>query len=57
MGFANLTGAAFNCYNSTGSFSRSAVNSDVGAKSPLAGGICGASPPVGVQSGWVGGRF
>ncbi|KAL4440432.1 hypothetical protein ABPG75_003433 [Micractinium tetrahymenae] len=41
MGLANLVGASFSSYNATGSFSRSAVNNDVGAKTPLAGGICG----------------
>ncbi len=44
MGLANLAGACFSCYNATGSFSRSAVNNDVGAKTPLAGGICGELP-------------
>lgn len=35
LGIANLAGAMFNCYTTTGSFSRSAVNNSVGAKSPL----------------------
>ena len=30
LGLANLAGAAFNCYTTTGSFSRSAVNNIVG---------------------------
>lgn len=37
MGVANLFGAAFNCYTTTGSFSRSAVMDTSGAKSQLAG--------------------
>lgn len=37
LGMANLLGSAFNAYPSAGSFSRSAVNNDSGAKSPLAG--------------------
>ena len=37
LGLANLMGAAFNCYTTTGSFSRSAVMNDVGAKTQLAG--------------------
>lgn len=41
LGLANLAGSAFSAYNTTGSLSRSAVNSDVGAKTPLAGGIAG----------------
>lgn len=41
MGLANLFGAMFNTYSTTGSFSRSAVNNDVGAKSSLAGLITG----------------
>ena len=44
LGLANLAGAAFSCYNTTGSFSRSAVNKDAGAKSPLACGVCGEAP-------------
>ncbi|KAI7843852.1 hypothetical protein COHA_002403 [Chlorella ohadii] len=36
LGIANLAGAMFNCYTTTGSFSRSAVNNSVGAKTPLA---------------------
>ena len=35
LGYANIVGALFNCYTTTGSFSRSAVNNNVGAKSPL----------------------
>uniref|UniRef100_A0A1D2AAL6 STAS domain-containing protein n=1 Tax=Auxenochlorella protothecoides TaxID=3075 RepID=A0A1D2AAL6_AUXPR len=41
MGVANLAGSAFNCYTTTGSFSRSAVSNAVGAKTPLAGAITG----------------
>lgn len=37
LGVANLFGAAFNCYTTTGSFSRSAVMDSSGAKSQLAG--------------------
>ena len=37
LGIANLFGAAFNCYTTTGSFSRSAVMDSSGAKSQLAG--------------------
>lgn len=37
MGIANLFGAAFNCYTTTGSFSRSAVMDSSGAKSQVAG--------------------
>lgn len=36
IGIANLAGALFNCYTTTGSFSRSAVNNAVGAKTQLA---------------------
>eukprot|EP01012_Entosiphon_sulcatum_P019548 TRINITY_DN2444_c0_g1_i1.p1 TRINITY_DN2444_c0_g1~~TRINITY_DN2444_c0_g1_i1.p1 ORF type:complete len:820 (+),score=110.82 TRINITY_DN2444_c0_g1_i1:35-2494(+) len=35
LGIANLAGALFNCYTTTGSFSRSAVNDSVGAQSRL----------------------
>ena len=42
LGLANLVGAAFNCYTTTGSFSRSAVMNDVGAKTQLAGVTSGA---------------
>jgi len=38
LGLANLAGSACCCYNATGSFSRSAVNNDVGAKPQLASG-------------------
>jgi len=41
LGIANLSGACFNCYTTTGSFSRSAVNQSVGAKSQLAGLVTG----------------
>lgn len=37
LGLANFGGAAFNAYTTTGSFSRSAVNNDSGAKTGLAG--------------------
>jgi sulfate transporter 4 len=43
LGIANIAGAAFNCYTTTGSFSRSAVNDATGAKTPLAGFITGIS--------------
>lgn len=36
LGLANFMGAAFNAYTTTGSFSRSAVNNDSGAKTGLA---------------------
>ncbi len=32
LGLANFAGAIFNCYTTTGSFSRSAVNNDTGAQ-------------------------
>jgi len=35
LGLSNFVGAIFNCYTTTGSFSRSAVNDQAGAKSPL----------------------
>lgn len=41
MGFANLLGSMFNAYACTGSFSRSAVSADIGAKTALQGGITG----------------
>ena len=41
LGLANLGGAIFNCYTTTGSFSRSAVNNSVGAITQLAGIITG----------------
>lgn len=37
LGIANLFGSAFNCYTTTGSFSRSAVMDSSGAKSQVAG--------------------
>lgn len=43
LGIANLGGALFNAYTTTGSFSRSAVNNSVGAKTPLAGFITGVT--------------
>ena len=33
QGYANIVGALFNCYTTTGSFSRSAVNNSCGAQS------------------------
>lgn len=42
MGFSNLLGSMFNAYACTGSFSRSAVSADIGAKTALQGGITGA---------------
>lgn len=41
LGLANLAGAMFQCYTTTGSFSRSAVNNAVGAKTPLANFVTG----------------
>lgn len=41
LGIANLAGAMFNSYTTTGSFSRSAVNDSVGAKTPLSGFVTG----------------
>ncbi|KAK9843672.1 hypothetical protein WJX81_001934 [Elliptochloris bilobata] len=41
LGIANLMGAAFNCYTTTGSFSRSAIMDNVGACTQLAGIISG----------------
>ena len=38
---ANLMGAAFNCYTTTGSFSRSSVMDMVGSRTQLAGIISG----------------
>lgn len=35
LGAANLAGAAFSCYTTTGSFSRSAVNHEVGSRKVL----------------------
>ena len=35
IGYANIAGALFNSYTTTGSFSRSAVNNSCGAKTPL----------------------
>ena len=42
MGIANLFGGMFNSYATTGSFSRSAVSADIGAKTQLQGAITGA---------------
>lgn len=41
LGYANIAGALFNCYTTTGSFSRSAVNNSVGARTPLANFVTG----------------
>ena len=41
LGIANIAGAMFNSYTTTGSFSRSAVNNDIGAKTPLSNFITG----------------
>eukprot|EP00195_Chlamydomonas_chlamydogama_P003258 CAMPEP_0202921966 /NCGR_PEP_ID=MMETSP1392-20130828/77673_1 /ASSEMBLY_ACC=CAM_ASM_000868 /TAXON_ID=225041 /ORGANISM="Chlamydomonas chlamydogama, Strain SAG 11-48b" /LENGTH=735 /DNA_ID=CAMNT_0049615567 /DNA_START=253 /DNA_END=2460 /DNA_ORIENTATION=- len=41
LGLANFAGAMSNSYTTTGSFSRSAVNNNAGAKSPLAQFVCG----------------
>ena len=40
VGFANIFGAMFSCYTTTGSFSRSAVNNSAGAKTPFAQFVC-----------------
>lgn len=42
MGVANLLGAMFSSYTTTGSFSRSAVSADIGAKRQLQGTITGS---------------
>lgn len=42
LGLANIAGAIFNCYTTTGSFSRSAVNNSVGGKTQLSGFVSGA---------------
>jgi Sulfate permease family len=53
MGVANLMGGAFSAYTTTGSFSRTAVSSDVGARSPLQGVFTGATPaPLAPLSPW-----
>lgn len=41
LGLANLMGACFNCYTTTGSFSRSSVMDMVGSRTQLAGVISG----------------
>ena len=41
IGYANIAGALFNSYTTTGSFSRSAVNNSCGARTPLATMISG----------------
>jgi sulfate transporter 4 len=41
LGLANLAGAIFNCYTTTGSFSRTAVNDSVGAKSLVSSFVTG----------------
>jgi sulfate transporter 4 len=41
LGIANLAGAMFNSYTTTGSFSRSAVNDSVGAKTPISNFVTG----------------
>lgn len=43
LGFASLLGSMFNAYPCTGSFSRSAVAAEIGAKTALQGGITGAT--------------
>lgn len=43
LGLANLVGCAFNCYTTTGSFSRSSVMDMVGSRTQLAGIISGVS--------------
>mmetsp|Transcript_17379 Transcript_17379/g.52010 ORF Transcript_17379/g.52010 Transcript_17379/m.52010 type:complete len:696 (+) Transcript_17379:162-2249(+) len=41
IGFANVVGALFNCYTTTGSFSRSAVNNSCGAQSQISSLVTG----------------
>jgi hypothetical protein len=43
MGLANIFGGMFNAYTTTGSFSRSAVASEIGAKTQLQGVISGTT--------------
>lgn len=42
MGIANLFGSMFSAYATTGSFSRSAVSADIGAKTGLQGTVTGS---------------
>ena len=44
LGIANLVGGMFGSYAATGSFSRSAVSADIGAKTQLQGAITGVLP-------------
>jgi sulfate transporter 4 len=41
LGYANIVGALFNCYTTTGSFSRSAVNNSCGAQSQISSLVTG----------------
>ena len=41
LGLANIVGSAFSCYTTTGSFSRSAIMDNVGAKTQVAGWVGG----------------
>ena len=41
LGLANIVGAAFQCYTTTGSFSRSAIMDSVGARTQVAGWVGG----------------
>lgn len=41
LGLANVVGSAFQCYTTTGSFSRSAIMDNVGAKTQVAGWVGG----------------
>lgn len=54
MGIANVFGAMFSSYATTGSFSRSAVSADIGAKRQLQGAITGTfystSPGANMES-------
>ena len=43
LGVANIIGSMFNCYTTTGSFSRSAVSADTGSKTQVFG-IWGGEP-------------
>ena len=41
LGIANLVGCMFNCYTTTGSFSRTAIMDSIGARTQLAGIVSG----------------
>jgi len=48
LGLANLVGACFNCYTTTGSFSRSSVMDMVGSRTQLAGVMSGTEADLDV---------